>query len=192
MSSTMAGTRKADTGRSRSTAAEPGVRAEAGEEPPAQPAAERARDEERPAGRGERRGGQEAEAEPRRRHPVGRREAAVPHDDSLRAAGGPRGVHDVGHVVGAEGRLQVPVVGGQQVGPAQVDSPGAGAHHGSDSGPDLVDDLAAQGDGRPGVARGSGLSFDRAEPGQQRAPPPRRPCGCRGRRRATPAARRCR
>ena len=62
MSSTMAGTRKPATGRSRSTAAIQRIGIEAGEEPSAQTTAQGTADEERAAGGGERRAGDEARA----------------------------------------------------------------------------------------------------------------------------------
>ena len=52
ISSTMAGTRKAEIGRSPLDGADPAIGIEAWEEPPAQAAAERTRYEQRPTGRG--------------------------------------------------------------------------------------------------------------------------------------------
>ncbi len=90
--------------------------------------------------------------------------------DTLRATCGTRGIHDVGHVVGAERGFEVPVIGGQEVGPTEVGRRGLGArlraHHGSDSCPHFVRHVAAQCDGGSGVGEDP-ADFDRTQAGEQ-------------------------
>ena len=102
MSSTMAGTRKAATGRSRSTAAIQASGSKRGRNHPLSPPRRGPQTSSDPlvVAKGEEE--RKPRPEPGRRDALGRREPAVPHHDSLGPPGGPRGVHDVGHVVGAE------------------------------------------------------------------------------------------
>ena len=141
---------------------DPTLRVEAREEPPAEPAAHRSADQERTAGGGEGRGGEEPQPEPGRWDSVGGREPAVAHDHALRLARGPRGVHDVGDVVGCERLLQVTVIGGEEPYPTAA----RGADDGRNGGEQFVVHLSAQQDRSARMTQDPRL-LGGTEPGQE-------------------------
>ena len=115
MSSTIAGTRNAATARSRSTAAIQRSGSKRGRNHPLKPLRMGPHTSSEPlvVAKGE----LEMKPNPGKEDGdvPGGRSPTVAHNDALGAPGGPRGVHDVGHVVRAEHLLWVGLVGGKEV-----------------------------------------------------------------------------